>query len=659
MDQILMGRYKVVRQIGKGGMSTVYLVEHIALHNLWAMKVVEKRKNSQFELLAEPNILKNLSYFSLPRIVDIAEDDMALYIVMDYMQGVELKKCLREHGAFSERQILMWGKEIAGTLDYLHRQSPPIIYRDMKPGNLIVDDDNHLHLIDFGIALKADGQGNTPIYLTKGYAAPEQYTQKGQRDCRVDIYAMGVTLFELATGEDPLQYPDGLPETSSQNPEISDGLSAIIGLCAKKEPEKRFQSAQQVLYALDHVEEYNAGYQKRKQRGRRIRISVLAGSVALLGGIAGGMFWHDRQVTEQYQTIMESAFQSADRGDLSNAEQGFQKAIQIKNNVLEGYLGVAAAKYRFGEYENCLTYVAEEILERFPNALSDSRVNYLLGQVYDGMQNDEKSLEYFRNAIEHDPQNEDYLRDYVIALINDDQLDAASEYLSGSDGAYVAELRRYIPVMESIRSNDYERLTESLKALTAETRDEMILLAAYRQASEYLRHQAVVLNDPGWYDRERALLCIGDAAFSDGRYPEFFEKKGTAAYQYGLALPNAEIREQYYRLALDDYQRAIGFGFDSRTAYKNCTAIYLQLGDTKAAEDMLLAMTQRYPDETYGWKHLTRLYLQSAEANPENTEIHQRLKEVWTRLKELQGRYINEEDIRELQERVETILSSK
>ena len=139
MATIFNDTYELKSLIGKGGMSTVYLAEHVRLHTRWAVKEVRKNQAARFDFLAESNILKRLQHPMLPRIVDIFETPENIYIVEDFVEGITLDDLLSRQGRVDEEQGLQWFRELCGVLDYLHNQQPhPIIYRDMKPSNIML-----------------------------------------------------------------------------------------------------------------------------------------------------------------------------------------------------------------------------------------------------------------------------------------------------------------------------------------------------------------------------------------------------------------------------------------------------------------------------------------------------------------------------------------
>lgn len=195
IGSLIDGKYKILNEVGHGGMSVVYLAMNERANKQWAIKEVRKDGVKDFEvvkqsLVAETNMLKKLSHPSLPDIVDVIDEDDRFLIVMDYIEGNSLKTALQEYGAQSQKNVIKWAKQLCDVLGYLHSQNPPIIYRDMKPANIMLKPDGNVVLIDFGTAreYKENNIEDTTCLGTMGYAAPEQFGGMGQTDARTDIY---------------------------------------------------------------------------------------------------------------------------------------------------------------------------------------------------------------------------------------------------------------------------------------------------------------------------------------------------------------------------------------------------------------------------------------------------------------------------------------
>lgn len=277
---VIEGKYEILKEIGRGGMSFVYLAMDTHLNRNWAVKEVKKKgtgKNDEIvvnSLLAEANMVKKLDHPALPRIVDIIDNGVTIYIIMDYIEGESLDKVLEEYGAQPEEQVIAWAMQICDVLSYLHSQKPPIIYRDMKPANLMLKPNGNISIIDFGIAreYKEQNLADTTVLGTKGYAPPEQYS--GQTDARSDIYALGMTMHHLLTGVDPRSGEAYVP-VRQWNPELSEGIEFIINKCVEPVAENRYQNCTELLVDLQDPNKVTRHWR------RKLRIKLLSFIIAI------------------------------------------------------------------------------------------------------------------------------------------------------------------------------------------------------------------------------------------------------------------------------------------------------------------------------------------------------------------------------------------
>lgn len=290
IGSVIDGKYEILKEIGRGGMSIVYLAMDKRLNKQWAVKEIRKKgsgKNDEVvvnSLLAEANMMKRLDHPSLPRIVDIIDNGITIYVVMDYIEGESLDKILNEYGAQPEEMVIGWAKQLCDALGYLHSQKPPIIYRDMKPANVMLKPEGNIKIIDFGIAreYKEQNLADTTVLGTKGYAPPEQYS--GQTDSRSDIFALGMTMHHLLTGVDPRNGEPYAP-VRQWNPELSEGIEIIIDKCVEPASENRYQSCSDLLYDLEHPELITKGFKKKQKL--KLASFIITLSLAVITGISG------------------------------------------------------------------------------------------------------------------------------------------------------------------------------------------------------------------------------------------------------------------------------------------------------------------------------------------------------------------------------------
>lgn len=281
--ELVNGRYRILHKVGQGGMSVVYLAKDELENRHWAVKEVRREGVQDFRvveqgLITETNMLKRLDHPNLPHIADVIENEDRFLIVMDFIEGISLKDKLDEEGALAQSDVIRWGKQLCDVLGYLHAQRPPIIYRDLKPANIMLKPDGDIELIDFGTAreYKTGNQEDTINIGTVGYAAPEQYGGMGQSDARTDIYCLGVTLYQLVTGKNPCEPPYLVVPIRHWNPALSAGLERIILKCTQIDPPDRYQSCMEVSRALDNIFAEGTGREPKK---RNILGKLLSGGL--------------------------------------------------------------------------------------------------------------------------------------------------------------------------------------------------------------------------------------------------------------------------------------------------------------------------------------------------------------------------------------------
>jgi len=204
----------------------------------------------------EANILATLDHASIPRIYDYFTHNERSYLIIEFIEGKDLEALLTDtQGFFPEVQVVTWAIELCDVLNYLHNHKPdPIVFRDMKPSKVMINQHTHLMLIDFGIAKPFETGQKGPMIGTEGYSPPEQY--KGEASPLADIYALGATLHHVLTRRDPrLEPPFSFAERPIRqlNPSISIELETVVNTALQYNPENRFQSAQAMKDALVNV----------------------------------------------------------------------------------------------------------------------------------------------------------------------------------------------------------------------------------------------------------------------------------------------------------------------------------------------------------------------------------------------------------------------
>ena len=351
LGTVLDGKYEILKKVGQGGMSVVYLAMDNRLNKQWAVKEIKNDgSKSRATLLKglerEANILKDVDHPVLPRIVDIINENDTIYVVMDFVEGKPLSDLLKTEGAQDQEKVIEWGRSLASALDYLHSMNPPIIYRDMKPSNVMLKPDGSVKLIDFGTAKEyiVENNADTTALGTRGYAAPEQFGDAQGRgiyntDARTDIFNLGATLYHLVTGKNPCEPPYEIKPIRQWNPTLSSGFEQIIVKCCQPNPEDRYQSCSELLYALDHYNELDNEYKakaKRKVAGfaAMVGLSLLSCGCAIFGGIKKGQL---REL--DYNNMIAEAEDAVDSSEFNKAFECYKAAVEIDSEESAAYIG--------------------------------------------------------------------------------------------------------------------------------------------------------------------------------------------------------------------------------------------------------------------------------------------------------------------------------
>ncbi len=259
----LVNRYVIQDVIGVGGMGSVYRARDLHFPSVVKLVAVKEMINRASDPLVrktivqnferEANILATLNHLSIPRIYDYFSEDNRSYLVLEFIHGKDLEAIINETSGFlTEERVLGWGIELCDVLSFLHAHKPdPIIFRDMKPSNIMVNPSDHIILVDFGIAKPFQvGQKGTMIG-TEGYSPPEQY--RGEAGPLADIYALGAALHHALSRRDPrLEPPFSFGERPLRkiNPAVTVELEAVINTALQYSPDDRFHSAEAMKEAL-------------------------------------------------------------------------------------------------------------------------------------------------------------------------------------------------------------------------------------------------------------------------------------------------------------------------------------------------------------------------------------------------------------------------
>lgn len=249
-----VGKYRIISALGHGGEGSVFLAEDEGLGRYVAVKRLWDQEENGERIKAEAAFLRDLRHPMLPVVYELLYED-GWFLVMEYIEGISLHNYIEKQGSVGEAQARLWAAALLDVLDYLHNRETPVIYRDLKPDNIMVCRGGNLKLVDFGAAgLRSFGEEDgARMAFSAGFAAPEQRGEDGlgvRADERSDLYAFGKTLYYMVTGSIPGTSPDTSFPASYYNPLLSEKLEEIIRRCTEEKPEARYQVAGEVMRDL-------------------------------------------------------------------------------------------------------------------------------------------------------------------------------------------------------------------------------------------------------------------------------------------------------------------------------------------------------------------------------------------------------------------------
>lgn len=628
---LLNGRYQLENRIGQGGMGAVYKAADTSFTNRpVAIKEMSRAglpsagvQEAEEAFQREANMLAGLLHRNLPRIYDNFTEDERSYLVMDFIEGETLEDYYEQRGCkpLPLEQVLDWGKELCDVLSYLHDQHPPIIFRDLKPANVMLDKRGHIFLIDFGIArlFKPGKMHDTVALGSPGYAAPEQYG-KAQSTPRSDIYSLGAVLHFLLTGIDPSEQPFFFRPASQVNPEVPLELENLLQQMLQMDADRRPASAQEVAKRLGEIErQRNSGTltlpvtqpisTKASQTSRilqdaynlytqkRFKEAIEVYNRALKTDSTNALGWQGRGLTY------------ALNGQHREALASFEQALKLDKSLATSWIGKGTALNRLQRNQDALTAFDQALLLEPDNASAWNGKGAALSVT----EKLDQSLNAFDIALHFDPK---------MALAWDNK------------GLVLRQMRRY---PEALRAFD-QALSYDRNSAAHWNGKGLVLYEMGRLKDALNAYQEAVARDsafaPAWYGIGNVLyaqqvlsgaLESYDRALShDPQFVKAWDRRGNvladlerytkALESYDKALnidpkyasawngkANVLCQIERYDQALNAYNRALGINSNAPLAWNGLGNAYYHLGDYERSLDAYDRALRLYPTMVSAW----------------------------------------------------------
>ena len=317
------GKYTPLKQLGSGGDGKVWLCMHQDTQQLWALK--EIRRTGDGRERHELEMMRHLRHPSLPRVIELLEEEDKVILVMEYIQGTCLEDLISGDRRLSHQQVEDTALQISSLLVYLHSRKPPVLHLDLKPSNLILKSDGRLVLVDFGASF-LQGHKESVRKGTDGYAAPEQYDLRREPDERTDLYILGALLYRLISG---VRY--SVMMEKSRIPGCPEPLAGLIQGCLKQNPDERIQSAALFRARLMRI--------RRSRKREKLRIRFWGGIwlCILACAAAGKGFLYELEHQKTSEPVYEKLLRDALCAPDEIALQLYQEAIFLSPGRREAW----------------------------------------------------------------------------------------------------------------------------------------------------------------------------------------------------------------------------------------------------------------------------------------------------------------------------------
>jgi tetratricopeptide (TPR) repeat protein len=624
---LLSGRYQLESLIGQGGMGAVYKASDTRFNNRSiAIKEMSRAglspaniQEAEASFEREAQILADLVHPHLPRIYDHFTEGERSYLMMDFIEGQTLEEYLEKANGspLPLDRVLEWGQELCDVLDYLHNHQPPIIFRDLKPSNVMISESKHIYLIDFGIArIFKPGKSHDTVALgSPGFAAPEQYG-KAQSTPRSDIYSLGALLHNLLTGIDPSEHPFFFRPVSQLNPAVPPVLEQLLQQMLEMQADKRPTNVQEVLKVLRQVEllAISTTYSQPLptvsafQTGLGTRVGTSAGNVSSTNtagdAVTGGM----RSISSNF--LLQEAQRFYGQHRLDDSLQMFDRALKTtESHNPQAWQGRGLVQAQRGKHSDALDSF-ERALRIDPNLVTSLNGK---GTALNLLRRNQEALDAFDRAILLEKDNvmawngkgvalsalglpEQAVTAFEVAL----HFDPSMSQALGNKGLVLRRMRRY---KEALRAFD-EALAFDPRAVNFWNGKGEVLNELRRTNESLQAYQEALRIDPKY---PPALCGIGDIYYSqrkltaaydqyekalqgDRRYPKAWEKRAIVLGDLG-----------HYPKALESYEEALRLDPRNASAWSGKASLLCamqQYQQALYAYDKALHYT---PNAAYSW----------------------------------------------------------
>lgn len=641
---IIDNRYEVIREIDRGGMSIIYLAHDIRLDKDIVIKEIlpaEQRKNGKkikdsdlLECLKQEwMLLVSLDHNNLPNISDVIDKNGHIYVVMDYIPGESLNKKLEKEGKCSPAEVIEWGIQLSEILKYLHTgKKEPIIYRDMKPDNVMLTPEGKIKLIDFGIAISeqmadTDEQGKKKNYGTKEYAAPEQKKQRITNE-KTDIFSLGVTLYKLLTDVE-LEDNTKLIPIREIDPSYPEGLEYILDKCLKVNPEERYNSAEELLYDLKNINKLTRDYRKKIIKQMSLFLVSLSLCVVSTGVAAFGYNGLKNQKMNNYKSIVNEA-------NYNLADGNYAKSIELLNNAIttvdsssvEAYSYLIDVYAAMGDVEGGLNAVESYINDKYGNVHKNNDVLFKVAMTYLNSKNYPMALKYFNQV---DTKRVPDAKYYSI-------ISSSMSSMSINYAEFQEELEEFESYVDTLPNGDNKLANYTTLAN---------IYSSYKGQINNANDIIIQILDKA----DMTLQNIEDKQLILKYEVDLCQKLAQAYHSKGSNSNDKETARSFFSKAINLYNELLDLEVkNSEDIMIKIADIYTETKEYPSAVEQLQKIINKYPNSIKGYSKLISVLLDIEQAK-ENGQDYSKAKSYYDTASKLEGANDNE-DFKKLKRRM-------
>ena len=645
MQRNLSDTYQIIGIIGSGGCGDVYKAYHKNLKKYVVLKKIRTGVRNLMNSRREADVLKNLRHSCIPQVLDFLEINGEVYTVMDFIPGNRFRLYLDAGYVFPEKYVIKWAKQICYTLCYMHGQKPAIIHGDLKPANIMLMPDGNICLIDFNISAILDGSQAWVTGYTNGYAPPEQiealnfnqrerdYRLWKKSDPRSDIYSLGATLYHLVSGYKPMRDQQGrvrdIRETGAR---INIVFASIIMKCLEPDPNRLYQTANELLDELTNIHQKDRRYKELAVK-QKVAYGVTVGCMLICAGIAlTGYLRLGNDKLKSYNALVKQERKYLAENDMDRLDSCYERAIKIMPNNLDAYYERAVAYNQNRQYDDCEEFIRSEILGNHKIADQKDTLNnvyYLLADCYAKQEDYSAACDYYKTAVEIDPNNSSYYRDYAIALAYCGETDRSEEILdSARDQGLDSVEVSYVKGEILFNTGDYQGAKQIFLNSIDDTEDSYTKMRAYIMTCRCIDNLDSSING-----KNEKISLLEKASKEIGRENNIgiLEELAQTYCDAGDETDNAE----YYRKAIGVFEQIEKQDMADYDTEYNMAVLYQNIHDYASAENKLNHILDVYGENYRTYKSLAFLEVAEQSALSADKRNYSKFEQYYRKSKEL------------------------